>query len=117
MENKGVVPTNEILGSCPPGAQKISNDCPPWDKDCGCHGPVMTRGAVAWAAGSAGGPDFFISGYKQPAKWWGTQHTNFGFIDDVESMKVIDAIFALPTNIKGDMTFLNDLIHFDLQLE
>ncbi len=49
MENKGVVPVNTVLGSCPPGSEDVPNDCPEWDKDCGCHGPVMTRGSVAWA--------------------------------------------------------------------
>ena len=65
----------------------------------------------------AGGPDFFIDNYKEAAKWWGTQHTNFGFIDDKRSFEVIDAIFDLPTYSDGDMTFLKDQVHFDLVLE
>ena len=67
---------NKELGPCPPGAESVKNDCPKWDENCGCHGPVMTRGMVAWAAGQAGGPDFFIDNYKSPGNWWGTQHTN-----------------------------------------
>ena len=60
MENKKVVPVNTVLGTCPDddesslSASKIKNNCPKWDQDCGCHGPIMTRGAVAWAAGQAG---------------------------------------------------------------
>ena len=117
MEHKGVVPTNEVRGSCPPGSEGVDNDCPTWDQHCGCHGPVMTRGAVAWAAGEAGGPDFFIDAYPNPAKWWGTQHTNFGFIEDETSLTIIDAIFELPIESGGDMDFLKDSIHFDLVLE
>ena len=117
MENKNVVPVNTVRGSCPKGAEEVPNDCPAWDKHCACHGPVMKRGAVAWAAGEAGGPDFFIDGYREPAMWWGTQHTNFGFIDDEASLKVVDSIFELPINETPDMNFLKDPIHFDLVLE
>lgn len=123
MENKKVVPVNTVLGTCPDddesslSASKIKNNCPEWDQDCGCHGPIMTRGAVAWAAGQAGGPDFFIDGYKEPAKFWGTQHTNFGRIDDAKSFDILDHIFSLPTKVKGDMEFLLEAIHFDLKLE
>ena len=60
MAKKGVS-TNTEKGSCPPGAEREKvGDCPSWDKQCACHGPIMTRGAVAWAAGQAGGPEFFI---------------------------------------------------------
>jgi len=117
MAHEDVVPVNKVLGSCPEGLEGVKNDCPEWDKQCGCHGPVMTRGSVAWCAGEAGGPDFFIDGYPDPAKWWGTQHTNFGFIDDEASMKVVDAIFELPIESTKDMDFLKDPIHFDLVLE
>jgi hypothetical protein len=58
------IPTNTILGSCPAGSENVKNACPAWDKNCSCHGPVMTRGAVAWAAGQSGGPDFFIDNYR-----------------------------------------------------
>ena len=44
MDHEGVVPMNTVRGSCPPGAESVENDCPAWDKHCGCHGPVMTRG-------------------------------------------------------------------------
>jgi hypothetical protein len=119
MENKNVVPVNTVHGSCPPDgvAEHIVNDCPEWDKNCGCHGPVMTRGSVAWAAGDAGGPDFFIDGYPEPAKWWGTQHTNFGTIEEEDSLKILDFIFTLPTTLEDGMDFLKESIHFDLRLE
>ena len=117
MAHEGVVPVNEVLGTCPEGAESVKNDCPEWDKHCGCHGPVMTRGAIAWAAGQAGGPDFFVDAYRDPARFWGTQHTNFGFIDDEASLKIIDDIFELPIESTSDMDYLKDPIHFDLVLE
>ena len=118
MEHKGVVPVNTVKGSCPTqgGAEKVRNNCPAWDKQCGCHGPVMTRGAVAWAAGQAGGPDFFINGYPAPSTMWGTQHTNFGFVDDHASLDILDAIWELPVVATPGMHLLEDPIHFDLVL-
>uniref|UniRef100_A0A7S1FX07 PPIase cyclophilin-type domain-containing protein n=1 Tax=Corethron hystrix TaxID=216773 RepID=A0A7S1FX07_9STRA len=53
------LPKNDVFGPCPDPHFTPSSNCPPHDPECGCHGPVMTRGMVAWAAGSAGGPDFF----------------------------------------------------------
>ena len=32
------------LGPCPDSSWKPSSRCPPHDPDCGCHGPIMTRG-------------------------------------------------------------------------
>jgi cyclophilin family peptidyl-prolyl cis-trans isomerase len=116
MAKAGVAPNTE-KGSCPPEAKSDSvGNCPEWDANCACHGPIMTRGAVGWAAGQAGGPDFFVDNYRLPATWWGTQHTNFGMIQDKKSLDVIDYIFTLPTEKKG-LTFLKEEIHFQLRLE
>ena len=76
----------------------------------------MTRGSVAWAAGQAGGPDFFIDNYRNPAQWWGTQHTNFGTIEDDGSFKTIERIFDLPKHSQHGMTMLNAPLHFDMSL-
>jgi hypothetical protein len=111
------IPVNTERGSCPADAGGIENDCPAWDPQCGCHGPIMTRGSVAWAAGQAGGPDFFINAYARPAEWWGTQHTNFGVIEDAASMAIVDQIFDLPVTESGGMHYLQDSIHFALSLE
>ena len=73
LRHPNVAPST-TLGSCPSGFDTVKNDCPKWDANCQCHGPVMTKGMVAWAAGKSG-PDFFIDNYPSPAKWWGTQHT------------------------------------------
>jgi hypothetical protein len=107
---------NGIKGTCPPGFENVKNDCPARDKQCGCHGPVMTKGAVAWAAGGAGGPDFFIDNYKKPAKFWGTQHTNFGFITDEESFQVITKILNQPTKFAGGMAHMLRPIPFEMSL-
>lgn len=48
------------LGPCPDENYKPKLKCPSHDPNCGCHGPVMTRGMVGWAGGG-GGPDFFIN--------------------------------------------------------
>jgi hypothetical protein len=99
------VPTVQQRGKCPKGSESVSNNCPDWDKQCGCHGPIMTKGMlrpgcdwprrqiwlmlcsfhssflsigmVGWAGGGTG-PDFFIDDYEDPAKFWGTQHTVWG---------------------------------------
>jgi cyclophilin family peptidyl-prolyl cis-trans isomerase len=105
------VTLNEVKGSCPPGYESVPNDCPEWDKSCGCHGPVMTRGMVGWAAGSTG-PDFFIDAYQQPAKWWGTQHTVWGEIQDEATLEIIAQIWNLPTSEEGGLTFLKEPIKF-----
>jgi cyclophilin family peptidyl-prolyl cis-trans isomerase len=101
-------------GTCPAGYSKVNNDCPAWDQNCDCHGPVMERGMVGWAAGATG-PDFFIDAYSQSATWWGTQHTVFGQIQDNESFRVIDTIWTLPVN-KGDLTYLKQDLHFTMEL-
>lgn len=111
------IPVNDKLGPCPEGLDSVPNDCPEWDKNCGCHGPIMTKGAVGWAAGQAGGPDFFIDHYPEPAKFWGTQHTNFGRIQDAESFVVIGRIFDQPIKSQGMMSMLEKPIHFDLSIE
>jgi cyclophilin family peptidyl-prolyl cis-trans isomerase len=119
MKNRNVA-VNTVKGSCPDDggiSAKVPNDCPKWDAQCGCHGPVMTRGSVAWAAGDSGGPDFFIDNYPNPAKFWGTQHTNFGTIVDEESFRVINKIFDLPIKTRGGMSYLEETIHFDMGLE
>jgi len=59
------VPLPTKKGSCPEDYDG--------DKE-NCHGPIMERGMVGWAAGELG-PDFFIDDYLRPAKFWETQHT------------------------------------------
>ena len=117
MANKDV-PTNTVFGSCPDdgNAASIKNECPTWDPNCGCHGPLMSKGSVAWAAGQAGGPDFFIDNYKRPATWWGTQHTNFGFIEDKDSLHIIDTIFEQPTRNNNGMHILEEKIPFKMEI-
>ena len=98
------------------GLQHIPNDCPDWDKDCGCHGPVMTRGMVAWAGGKTG-PDFFIDAYTDPAEMWGTQHTVFGKLLP-ESIDLLENIWDLPVHEQNSMmTMLDVPVSFTMKLE
>ncbi len=103
-------------GKCPPEYQDVKPDnCPEHDRNCGCHGPTMTRGMVGWAGGQTG-PDFFIDWYPMPAKHWGQQHTVFGEVKDDTSFALIDKIFTLPVTKKG-MTYLDEPLHFTIELE
>jgi cyclophilin family peptidyl-prolyl cis-trans isomerase len=113
MENKAI-PPNTVKGRCPKGAETIKNECFESNPQCACHGPLMSTGAVGWAAGTAGGPDFFIDAYPKTAKWWGTQHTNFGFIHDEASMNLVHEILQLPVKNRGGMNMLNQTIPFEL---
>jgi cyclophilin family peptidyl-prolyl cis-trans isomerase len=103
-------------GKCPPGFESKKQECPAHDPQCGCHGPIMTKGMVGWAGGDTG-PDFFIDSYERPAKFWGNQHTVFGQIRDDASFAVIEKIYELPATNKGGMTFIDEKIQFMLSLE
>jgi cyclophilin family peptidyl-prolyl cis-trans isomerase len=106
---------NKERGPCPASVRDVHNDCPAWDTNCGCHGPIMTRGTVGWAGGGTG-PDFFVDVYERPATWWGTMHTVFGMIEDDESFAVIDQMWEQPTRDRGGMKLLENPIHFDMEL-
>jgi len=56
-------------GGCPDGVSPpTGRKCPSHDPKCGCHGPLMGKGMVGWAGGSAG-PDFFVySAHMDPAR-------------------------------------------------
>jgi cyclophilin family peptidyl-prolyl cis-trans isomerase len=111
------VPVSSTKGTCPAGVESVHNECPPWDTSCGCHGPVMTRGMVGWAAGKTG-PDFFINMYAKPAVWWGTQHTVFGEIQDEASFKLFDdVIWNLPIHAVGGLHHLDEPVSFEMQLQ
>jgi len=91
-----------VLGSCPEGV----------DTEELCHGPIMHRGLVGWAAGE-GGPDFFIDNYKRVADWWGHEHTVWGEITDESSLNTVNGIFDLPKHKQG-LTYLDTPIHIDM---
>jgi hypothetical protein len=40
LANREKVPINTVKGSCPQGYESIQNECPEWDAQCACHGPV-----------------------------------------------------------------------------
>lgn len=114
MASKGVPPVS-TPGACPRGFEFHPNDCPAHDPHCGCHGPVMTRGMVAWAGGKTG-PDFFIDAYDNPVTLWGTQHTVWGELTP-ESLTKLGKIWALPTHRgPSGMTFLDKTIPFTMHI-
>lgn len=96
------------LGECPDG---VPEDL----KRGNCHGPVMIKGMVGWAGGKSG-PDFFIDGYKQPAKFWGTQHTVWGELTGKQTEDVMKQISELPTKSKNGMTYLLEPLKFTMKL-
>ena len=62
--------TRITKGDCPRGAKlDPKRKCFAHDPQCGCHGPIMTQGMVAWAGGGTG-PDFFIYTGAGPNTWW-----------------------------------------------
>uniref|UniRef100_A0A7S0PZ94 PPIase cyclophilin-type domain-containing protein n=1 Tax=Coccolithus braarudii TaxID=221442 RepID=A0A7S0PZ94_9EUKA len=88
-------------GLCPPTVKEdLNRKCPSHDQHCGCHGPIMTRGMVGWAGGSAG-PDFFIYTGDAPATHWSTDHTVFGELVGDASWDAIAALRKLPTRNQG----------------
>mmetsp|Transcript_24426 Transcript_24426/g.48648 ORF Transcript_24426/g.48648 Transcript_24426/m.48648 type:complete len:266 (-) Transcript_24426:426-1223(-) len=109
------VKKNTVLGKCPDRDHFVSGECPKHDPDCGCHGPIMTRGMVAWAAGRAG-PDFFVNTHLEPVGWWEHQHTVWGEIRDDASFAVLDRILALPTH-GTQLKYLDEKISFRFELE
>lgn len=112
---QGVVANKDVgfnteKGACP---EKKEGD------NKSCHGPLLTKGMVAWIAGTAGGPHFMINNYDSPADWWGTQHTVFGEIQEPDSFQVLDTIFHLPRKEKDGQgrTLMEDEIPFEIRLE
>ena len=110
-----LIAPNNVFGTCPEEYKTVKQDCPPHDPNCGCHGPVMVHGMVGWAAGTAGGPDFFINTHEKPAKHWGNQHTVWGEIRDVRSLNVVESAYHLPVH-KAGMMMLDEKVEFSIEL-
>ena len=102
LKKPDVMP-NEILGKCPDDVQDVPN----------CHGPLMTKGMVGWAAGE-GGPDFFINNYPRVAEWWDHDHTVWGEVVDEDSLNVVDSFFDLPRH-KDGLTYLDEDVQIELK--
>jgi hypothetical protein len=101
------------LGPCPINNYQPKLECPPHDPNCGCHGPIMTKGMVGWAGGGKG-PDFFINVFDKPVDWWERQHTAFGVLDDA-SIRNVERAFDLPAHMAG-MRMLDEPIPFSIEL-
>jgi cyclophilin family peptidyl-prolyl cis-trans isomerase len=116
------VPLPKKKGPCPADLVRIR--CPLDEAICDCHGPIMTKGMVAWSSGKTG-PDFFINTFDKPARWWGTTHTVWGEVKDEASFEVLHDIFALPVMERKRIfqkktqtfTFLRKPVEFIIELE
>lgn len=83
--------------------------------DCGCHGPIIRPGQIAWAGGGGGGTNFFIfTGDPEQARLWKHDHTIWGEIIGKEAFETIAAVYKLP--VKGEGTHhLVDRVEFTLR--
>lgn len=108
-----------VKGGCPAGAAvEKSRACPSHDPQCGCHGPIMSKGMVGWAGGSAG-PDLFIYTAHMdpkrcavgacPATHWSRDHTVFAEVADEATWDALNELYTLPVKRSG-MTFFADKI-------
>jgi len=115
MMNNPNLPTTKVFGKCPD--LQFKSECN--DPSCSCHGPIMTKGMVAWAGGRSGGPDWFINVFEKPVTSWGKQHTVWGEIQDKESFFTIQTMQALPVTKAGvsGLYYLDEKIEFTLTLE
>ena len=103
-----------VKGDCPAGANADrSRKCPSHDPNCGCHGPIMSKGMVCWVGGSAG-PDLFIYTASHscavggcPATHWSRDHTVFAEVADKATWEAIEELYALPVTRSG-MTFFKE---------
>mmetsp|Transcript_8534 Transcript_8534/g.20881 ORF Transcript_8534/g.20881 Transcript_8534/m.20881 type:complete len:299 (+) Transcript_8534:232-1128(+) len=108
------VKRNNMKGPCPDESYTPKLKCPAHDPNCGCHGPIMTKGMVGWAGGGTG-PEFFINTFAKPVDWWENQHTVWGEIRDEISLKVVESAYDLDAHISG-MRMLDQPIEFSLEL-
>lgn len=107
----GAAPPRVVKGGCPAGVLPDGKRaCPEHDPNCGCHGPIMSKGMVGWAGGSSG-PDLFIYTASRscavggcPATHWSRDHTVFAEVADDATWAVIEELYALPVKRDG-MTF------------
>lgn len=112
----GGAPPRVVKGGCPAGVLPDGKRaCPKHDPNCGCHGPIMSKGMVGWAGGSSG-PDLFIYTASRscavggcPATHWSRDHTVFAEVADDATWAVIEELYALPVKRDG-MTFFAEKI-------
>jgi hypothetical protein len=86
-------------GACPPDARVSSQGCPDDDPTCNCHGPLMSKGMVAWVGGGVA-PYFFVYTGDELAEHWGHTHTVFAVVSDSASWEALDELRALPSALR-----------------
>ena len=96
----GAPQTAVAKGPCPPG---VVRECPPDEPQCGCHGPLLRRGMVAWADGGTG-PAFVVLGSEEEGaqKQFGNWHTIIGDVEGEASWTALDRLRALPAEQTHD---------------
>ena len=47
----------------------------------------------------------------------GTQHTVWGEVQDEATFAILYGIWTLPTHKNGDMTMLEEPLHFEMRIE
>jgi hypothetical protein len=124
--NESIVPLPTEKGPCPTGLETHQNKCPRHDPTCGCHGPIIERGMVAWSAGKMG-PDWLISTFERPATWWGTLHTAWGRVVDNDSFAVLNGLYLESVKRKRkvhstkqqkeqQLTFLEEVVPYTMKI-
>ena len=106
-------------GPCPKGVdpdiyRNSGRECFSHDPNCGCHGPMMTKGMVGWAGGAGGGPHFFIYMGSNPARDWLHDHTVWGELADEASKDAVERILELPSAAGEGMTMLRTRVPFQV---
>mmetsp|Transcript_26445 Transcript_26445/g.49914 ORF Transcript_26445/g.49914 Transcript_26445/m.49914 type:complete len:348 (+) Transcript_26445:47-1090(+) len=82
-------------------------------------GPVMGKGMVGWAGGSAG-PDFFIYMSENQAVGWHNDHTVWGEVLEQASLELVEEIIATVETEKetpNSMSMISDPIEFTMRAE
>lgn len=104
-------------GPCPRGvdfkADFPGRECFEHDPNCGCHGPIMTKGMVGWAGGGTG-PDFFIVLSPTPVTFWAHDHTVWGEVEGDASLRVVERINSQPTHESGGLYMLDTPVRFEV---
>ena len=73
------IPLNTVFGKCPDPQFEVKDKskCPKHDPNCGCHGPIMTKGRWVGQLAVQGDPIFSSTSFTNPSTG-GITSTRFG---------------------------------------